>query len=307
MQRYQALVPLICVTTYFLVAMAAFTLRTFRHGLPVDREVLGRSASPILGRYLRHYIMWVLAPYERTLVRFKVSPNALTMASLATATASAVSLAYGWFGAGGWLYLLTGILDIVDGRVARATNRVSKGGAFFDSVIDRYAELAVFAGLTFYYRSTWVLGLVLLASAGSMMVSYVRARGEALGVDVKVGTMQRPERLFYLGALVAHSPLYEAIWPTAGDRPMFAPAVFALLMLGISANLTAVRRIQHTLRLLDAQAASPIANDAAITPTLPVTAEPAAAASAAVRPRVAPAASPAPMGRRLLALLRPVG
>ena len=89
--------------------------------------------------------------------------------------------AVGNFGAGGWLYLLTGILDILDGRIARATGKVSASGAYFDSVMDRYAEIIVFAGFAYFYRDSWVLFLVLAASLGSIMVSYTRARGESLG------------------------------------------------------------------------------------------------------------------------------
>lgn len=251
MERYAPLLPLLAVTGYFLVAMALFSARTARRGLPADPEVAGRPASRLLGRYLRHYIMWVLGPWERALIRAGVTPNALTLTSLGSSAAAAVLLARGRFGAGGWLYLLTGMLDILDGRVARATGRASRGGAFFDSVIDRYAELLVFAGLAVYYRDRWVLGVALAAATGSVMVSYVRARGESLGVDVKVGTMQRPERLFTLGLLVAQSPVWEALAPTPGGRPLFAPSVLGLLLLAVSANVTAVRRIRHTLRALD--------------------------------------------------------
>jgi phosphatidylglycerophosphate synthase len=133
---------------------------------------------------------------------------------------------------------------------------VSRGGAFFDSVVDRYAELSVFAGLAFYYRQSWALGAVLVAAIGSVMVSYVRARGEALGVEVKVGTMQRPERLLYLGGVVAHSPLWEALRPTAHGQPLYAPTIVALVLLGVSANVTAVRRIVHVLRQLELPSAS---------------------------------------------------
>jgi len=248
--RFELLLPLIGLLLYFLVALALFTIQTLRSGLPVDGEVAERPASRLLGRYLRHYLMWVLAPYERWLVRAGVSPNAVTLASLATAIGAAVALALGHFAVGGWLYLLTGILDILDGRIARATGRESRAGAFFDSVIDRYAELAVFSGLAVYYRSSPALVAVLLAAIGSVMVSYVRARGEALGVDVKVGTMQRPERLLYLGAVVAHSPLWEALRPSTG-RPLYAPVVVALALLGLTANVTAVRRIMHALRQLE--------------------------------------------------------
>ena len=140
--------------------LGLFSLRARWVGIAVDAEVESRPASKLLGRYLRHYIMWVLGPWERALVRWRVTPNALTFASFVVACFSAVFFALGNFGAGGWLYLLTGILDILDGRIARATGKVTKGGAFFDSVMDRYAELVVFGGLAVFYRaqlgaSTW--------------------------------------------------------------------------------------------------------------------------------------------------------
>ena len=192
--------------------------------------------------------MWVLGPWERTLVRWRVTPNALTFASFVVACFSAVCFALGNFGAGGWLYLLTGILDILDGRIARATGKVTKGGAFFDSVMDRYAELVVFGGLAVYYRGSWAIYVALFAlGLGSMMVSYTRARGEALGVEVNIGTMQRPERLFYLGVISGLSPIVETLFGH-GALPPFVPVVVALALLGASANVTAVRRIRTRWR-----------------------------------------------------------
>jgi phosphatidylglycerophosphate synthase len=244
------LYPLFVLAAYFIIALGLFSLRARWVGIPVDAEVASRPASKLLGRFLRHYIMWVLGPYERVLVRWKVTPNALTMASFVVACLSGFFFAIGNFGAGGWLYLLTGILDILDGRIARATGQVSKGGAFYDSVMDRYAELVVFGGLTVFYRDTWALYVVLLASLGSIMVSYTRARGEALGVNVNIGTMQRPERLFYLGVISGLSPIVETLFGH-GRLPPFVPVVVALGLLGLSANFTAVRRITHTLAHLD--------------------------------------------------------
>lgn len=247
--------PAVALTLYLLAALAIFAVRTRRRGLPVDAEVASRPASPLLGRWIRHYLMWVLSPFERALVRLRVPPTAITLASLAAAAGAGVAMARGCFALGGWLYLATGILDIFDGRVARATGRVSRSGAFIDSVIDRYAELLVFGGLAFYYRGTaWALALVLAAQAGSLMVSYARARGEALGVDVKIGTMQRPERLFYLGVVIAHSQLAERL-VLGAERPLHPTAVAALALLALSANVTALRRIRHTVRALDGKTA----------------------------------------------------
>lgn len=247
---YVPLYPLFALAAYFIIALGLFSLRARWVGVPVDAEVASRPASKLLGRYLRHYMMWVLGPWERALVRWRVTPNALTFASFLVACVSATCFARGNFGAGGWLYLLTGILDILDGRIARATGKVTKGGAFFDSVMDRYAEIVVFGGLAVFYRGSWAIYVALVALLGSVMVSYTRARGEALGVQVNIGTMQRPERLFYLGVISGLSPIVETLFGH-GSLPPFVPVVVALALLGASANVTAVRRISHTLARLD--------------------------------------------------------
>ena len=266
---YGPLFPLFALAAYFVIALGLFSLRTRWVGIAVDAEVASRPASKLLGRYLRHYIMWVLGPWERALVRWRVTPNALTFASFVVACFSAVFFALGNFGAGGWLYLLTGILDILDGRIARATGMVTKGGAFFDSVMDRYAELVVFGGLAIYYRHSWALYVSLIASLGSIMVSYTRARGEALGVQVNIGTMQRPERLFYLGVISGLSPIVETFLGH-GSLPPFVPVVVALGLLGFSANVTAVRRIKHTLARLDGRGLPARAAEAPETPIVPL-------------------------------------
>jgi phosphatidylglycerophosphate synthase len=210
--------------------------------------------------------MWLVRPYERALIRLGVSPNMITLATLLTAAGAAYAFAFGWFATGGWLYLLTGILDIVDGRIARATGKVSVGGAYFDSVMDRYAELLVFAGLSYFYRDSWVLFLVLAASLGSIMTSYTRARGEALGVnDLDIGAMQRPERLFYLGIVSALAPILETL-VGHGRLPPFPPTVAALTLLTLSGNVTALRRILHTMARLDRKAEV----QRAVAPAIPV-------------------------------------
>jgi CDP-diacylglycerol--glycerol-3-phosphate 3-phosphatidyltransferase len=169
------------------------------------------------------------------------------------------------------LYLFTGILDIFDGRVARATNSVSAGGAFFDSVMDRYSEMIVFGGLAYFYRDSWAMFVVLAAALGSVMVSYTRARAEGLGIhDVNIGAMQRPERLVYLGVTTAVTPIFET-FVGHGSLPVFAPVVIALALLALSANVTAVRRILHTLdRLEGAAREKQVARPAApVAPVLP--------------------------------------
>ncbi len=266
---YVPLYPLFALAAYFIIALGLFSLRARWVGVPVDAEVASRPASKLLGRYLRHYIMWVLGPWERALVRWRVTPNALTFASFVVACVSATFFALGNFGAGGWLYLLTGILDILDGRIARATGKVTKGGAFFDSVMDRYAEIVVFGGLAVFYRGSWAIFVALVALLGSVMVSYTRARGEALGVQVNLGTMQRPERLFDLGVISGLSPIVETLFGH-GSLPPFVPVVVALALLGASANVTAIRRISHTLARLDGKGLPPRDEKQPETPIVPL-------------------------------------
>ncbi len=248
------LAPALGVTLYFVVMLGLYELKSRLYGRPLDADVSRRSASKLLGRYLRHYMMWVLRPYERVLIKMGVSPNSITMTSLLTAAASAWAFGTGRFALGGWLYMFTGILDIFDGRVARATGTVTTGGAFFDSVMDRYSELVVFGGLAYFYRGSWAMLVVMAAALGSVMVSYTRARAEGLGInDVNIGMMQRPERLLSLGVVTALAPIFETLLGH-GALPMFAPVVIALALLALSANVTAARRILHTLDRLDLEA-----------------------------------------------------
>ncbi len=263
------LAPALAISAYFVVMFVAFYLRGRLVGFPVDADVARRPASKLLGRYLRHFFMWMVGPYERTLINLRISPNVITLASVGTALGSAIAFSQGWFATGGWMYLLTGILDIFDGRVARATGRVTVSGAYFDSVMDRYAEILVFGGLAYFYRDSWVLFLVLSASLGSVMVSYTRARGESLGVaDLNIGAMQRPERLFYLGVISCLAPIPEVLLGH-GPLPPFPPTVAALVLLTISGNLTAIRRILYTMRRLEAAAEQARAVPAT-TPVLPI-------------------------------------
>jgi CDP-diacylglycerol--glycerol-3-phosphate 3-phosphatidyltransferase len=136
--------------------------------------------------------------------------------------------------AGGILILLMGPVDALDGAMARLRGQPTKFGAFVDSVTDRYSELVIFLGLLFFYlqREDWLTaGVVYLAAAGSVLVSYVRARGQSLGYDTKVGLLTRFERYMVLApALIFNIPWLGA-W-----------------IIAIFANFTAVQRILDVRR-----------------------------------------------------------
>jgi phosphatidylglycerophosphate synthase len=247
----EPLLPLVVLTAIFLGGLPLFALHVRRHGLDRDERIEQRKTGPFLGRFLMYYLLWLIAPAERLLVRRGVSPNVLTFSSLLLSAGAAVLVGLGRFGMGGWLYLFTGIFDIFDGRVARATQRVTRAGAFYDSVVDRWAEALIFCGLAYYYRDSWVLLLVLAALIGSFMVSYARARGEALGAaGADVGAMQRPERILYLGVGVAMSPVVVAFQPAGATRPLHVLAVIALGLVAATSLGTALRRSMVIFRQL---------------------------------------------------------
>jgi CDP-diacylglycerol---glycerol-3-phosphate 3-phosphatidyltransferase len=198
----------------------------------------------------------------RGLALTKISPNALTFIGLVINIVAAVLFGYAnsqnyprLFLYAGLVIIGAGIFDMVDGRVARATNQVTTFGGFFDSVIDRYSDVALFFGLlVFYARENRFFYLVLVAfvMVSSVMVSYTRARAESLIGSCKVGFMERPERvvLVIIGALFAR-------WGA------MAPVLWVLAVLS---TITVIHRIIYTYQqthILDAKAAEEAAAAAA--------------------------------------------
>src|SRR3954447_19744068 len=173
----------------------------------------------------------------------RVHPNVLTFIGLLINIWAAVLFAYGRFVAAGLVVIGGGLVDMVDGRVARETNRVTRFGGFFDSVLDRYSDLALLVGLLVYYasinRPAYVV-LTAIVMTASVMISYTRSRAENIIPTCKVGFMERPERvvLLILGALFSR----------------MAPVLWVIAVLG---NLTVIHRMiftyQEARRLEEAQ------------------------------------------------------
>jgi CDP-diacylglycerol---glycerol-3-phosphate 3-phosphatidyltransferase len=179
----------------------------------------------------------------RGLALSKINPNVLTFLGLVINMVAAGFLAFGHFRTAGFVIVFAGLFDMVDGRVARATNQVTRFGGFFDSVLDRYSDIALLVGLLVYYgtinRPSNVV-LTAIVMAASVMISYTRSRAENIVPTCKVGFLERPERvvLLILGALF--------------DR--MAPVLWVIAVLG---NLTVIHRMiftyQEAKRLEDAQ------------------------------------------------------
>jgi CDP-diacylglycerol--glycerol-3-phosphate 3-phosphatidyltransferase len=171
----------------------------------------------------------VLDPVGAFLNRLGIAPNTITLLGLAGNLVGALLLAQGRFLAGGLVVLLMGPIDALDGTMARLRGEASEFGAFVDSVTDRYSELLILGGLLAYYLrqdAPMMAGITFAAASGSVLVSYVRARGEGLGYQAKVGILTRMERFLVL----VPSLMLGYAW--------LGVAVIALL-----ANITALQRI----------------------------------------------------------------
>ena len=180
--------------------------------------------------------MALLAPLIRLLTRVGVSPNSLTIAGVVITTAGAVAFFLKSPRLGGFLILLGGLCDAIDGSLARNAGKATRFGALLDSSVDRYSEFVMLFGIGGYFLMVddYVSAAVtFLALCGSFMVSYTRARAESLGLAAKVGVMQRPERIVFLGAGALLHPIALKI---------------AIWMVAIFANFTALQRLRFAFK-----------------------------------------------------------
>jgi CDP-diacylglycerol--glycerol-3-phosphate 3-phosphatidyltransferase len=169
----------------------------------------------ILSEIIKERFVRAMVPLCEFLSGLGVSPNALSLIGLSLSLVTGLLYASGSFFWGGVVLILAGTCDVLDGQIARLTGNMTLFGAFLDSAIDRFSELFIFLGLAWHFSnlsgenpesalgSVMVL-FIILALSGSFMVSYTRARAEGLGIECKVGWMQRPERLalIILGSLL---------------------------------------------------------------------------------------------------------
>ncbi len=246
-----AWLPLIVIAVingFILISIAVFAFIYKKRDK--NAEILERVHHPptkLLNKFIREWWMWFDKPLEGLIIKVRVSPNMLTFISLVTSIFAGYFFHRGWIGAGGWFVIISGIFDYLDGRIARALKMESASGAFYDSTLDRYSESFAFLGLMSYYRDNWMFYVVMAAYLGSMMVSYTRARGEGLGVSCKIGAMQRTERVVYLGAGAAFSPLVTHLTAFWFDEPRHYLLIAAIILIAVITNITAVRRLLYIM------------------------------------------------------------
>lgn len=194
---------------------------------------------------LRRPVYGLINPVVMWMVRHRVHPNLITTFGFLSVVGAGWLYHLDHVRWAGLLVLLGGMWDIFDGQVARVSGMASKFGSFYDSTLDRISEIVVFLGLLSLYNrygrelaDVWMVYALFLAMGGSLMVSYTRARAEGLGLDCKVGFMQRPERVVLLGL---GSLSFGLMWGGLVLK-------IVIVLVAVMTNVTAIQRIWWVYR-----------------------------------------------------------
>lgn len=235
---------------------------------------MNKTSETSLRTDLQLGIYKVIDPVVKGFIKLGLTPNMVTTIGFFLNVGVAIIFVKGaeegnrgdlsYVGWAGGLILLAGLFDMLDGQVARLGNMSSKFGALYDSVLDRYSELIMFLGICYYLVGHHYFLSSLFAFIGligSMMVSYVRARAESLGVDCKGGMMQRPERIVTIGVTALSCGI--AGYYIGGDYKLFVEGIpfhvfetisiftIPLAIMAFLTNITAIRRLMDSKKALE--------------------------------------------------------
>jgi phosphatidylglycerophosphate synthase len=245
-----SLTSLLAVIALLFLSMPVYRLRGGRR----DSDAVSKHAQFLggLGDFVLHWFLWLVAPLATLSVRAGLTADVYNFAGLALGAAAGLAVALGRLELGGWALVLSGVCDILDGRIARATGVTSRYGAFIDAVLDRFIELFFFVGFAFFTRHTGHGAVAATFALGSsILVSYARAVGESLGVECTGGLMQRGERL----VLLSLGCLADRSLSTALGQPTGTVLTGVAYLIGATSLLTAVHRTVWIARRLRADPA----------------------------------------------------
>ena len=237
-----------------LAGALPYVVHALRRGKELAARIDKVGGSPFLNRQIVEMGYWSVRPLTQGCVALGLTPNMLTWMSLLLGIGAGVAFAFGWLGLGALQAMLSAILDILDGQVARMTNTGSEAGEVFDASVDRYTETACFGGLIFFYRDHLALQVVaLMALLGAYMVSYATAKAEALQIEPPKGAMRRHERAAYLITTTSVSSLAAGLTARFAAQVPAPFVVLGLLAIAVVGNASAIRRLMLTSRAVAAR------------------------------------------------------
>jgi len=242
--------PILAINVVLLVSYLFFQLWG-RKRIQRNFEGTKNDPSKFLSSGTREWWFWTTDPIVRLFVKLRMGPNTLTMLGFVFACLAGYLFARGWFGYAGWVMIFGASFDMFDGRVARLTGRTSRSGAFFDAVMDRFGEGVCLMGIAYYFRTSFMLPVTIAALLGSQLVSYTRARGEGIGIDCKVGMMQRPERIVYLGVAAIFDPVMGVALGRWWASPPPVLLIIALCFVAGATIFTSIQRMIYIMNALD--------------------------------------------------------
>lgn len=258
---YRSLLPLIISLEATVLLFTYFAITWPKRKL--SEETLSRLHTSFIGVFLIEFWSWIIKPVLSLCKTAKITPNKITALSILLSLVTGCIYAWGYIALGGWMLIISGSLDMIDGRVARETNMVTKSGAFFDSCSDRYSDTFVFIGIAVFFLSKnfshaagsftislpdyYTIIIIMTILMGSAAMSYVKARGEVVGATTKRGLMQRPERIMMLAVFSVLNPFAAILLQSRNINPDLA-LIVALTVMSILINISAVVRMASLFR-----------------------------------------------------------
>lgn len=260
---YYSLLPLI-ITIESMAMLFTYFAVTW-HKRELSQETLSRLHKSFIGIFLIEFWYWITGPALSFFKLIRLTPNRITSISIFLSFVTGAIYSTGHFSAAGWMLVISGTLDMLDGRLARETGTVTKAGAFFDSCSDRYSDSFVFIGIAIYFLSKsfsaadghFILSvtdyssiiIIMALMLGTAAMSYVKARGEATGFTTKSGLMQRPERIMMLSLYSVLDPFIRIILGNYDINQDYC-LIFLLIIMAILINFSAVVRMVDIFRLI---------------------------------------------------------
>ena len=241
-----SLLPVIFFNCLLISTFIVFSI--IKRNRPKDTNIPKFSHKTFIGSFLREYGYWSTYPFVYVFIKLKITPNALTIIAPFIAVISAFFYYKGEFANAGWILIASGILDFLDGRLARSTNQITKEGAYLDSNMDRYSDGIIFAGIALYFRNNlFMLIVTILSIIGTEITSYAKARGEINGINTKIGLMQRTERFVLLWIVSIFHPFIMIVLNRNGITTEY-PIIIALILMAVLTNYTAIVRIIYVFK-----------------------------------------------------------